>query len=277
MIATDFYLDGLYASDFDLIIASVNGGNSDDVSGGGVEYSVAKTPDNDEFKYYTHQWNEPLVWNLTLVKNPCASNNYYFTYEECRQITKWLQSTGKYRWIHFEEEGYEDLFYNVYINVSVNQVAGKTVGFNLVITSNCGYGFSDERVIKKTVNENADLDLLIDSDIKTYIYPYIEFECISPQLSDEYFYIYNESDVEQNALNGKDSKIDVPIFDTDKCIMDSKNSIFYITDDNNFVKQSTFFNYYFIRLLDGHNLIKTTSSFDVNLTIKYREPRMVII
>lgn len=272
MIATDFYLDGLYASDFDLMIASVGGGNSDDVSGGGVEYSVAKTPDNDEFKYYTHQWNEPLVWNLTLVKNPCASNDYYFTYEECRQIIKWLQSTGKYRWIHFEEEGYEDLFYNVYINVSVNQVAGKTVGFNLVITSNCGYGFSDEKLITGTINSNSSLEFYIDSDVQTYILPRIEITSDGDSNADDGFYIYNENDLEQNLENNKATKFNDMIFDDEYYNLDCKNEIIETNKTS-----IDMFNYYYIRLVDGNNVIKTTATYDINLKITYREPRQVII
>ena len=46
---------------------------------------------------------------------------HFSQYEES-MIMKWLAKTDGYRWIQFEQEGYEDIFYKVMINALPHQV-----------------------------------------------------------------------------------------------------------------------------------------------------------
>ena len=146
MYATDCIFDGKRASDLDLIICRFDK-NDEVVTGGEIEHEVVKAPNTDKFEDYGSQLNNVLVWKFSLAKNPCNNHgeDMYFNnqYSES-EVMKWLTRKRGFRWFHFDQEGYEDLWYKVYINATPHQVAGRTVGFDLTVTSNCGYGFSGE-------------------------------------------------------------------------------------------------------------------------------------
>ena len=174
MIATDFIFDGKHASDYGLMIASVNNNNDEVASGGDMEYSVAKAPNNDSFTFYGSQFNNVLTWNISVIKNPCKNSDMIINAQEESEIAKWLIKTDGYRWFQFDQEGYEDIFYKVYINMTPNQVAGETIGFDLVITSDCAYGFSDIITKQIVINASTPYKFYVNNDINEYTLPQID-------------------------------------------------------------------------------------------------------
>ena len=265
MNATDMWFDGYFASDFGLMLGSIDG-NNEVASGGDLEYSVAKVPNDDKYRYYTGQFTEVLVWNVTLIKDTCSNDNITFSYEEERRISKWLVSKGGYKWLQFIQEGYEDLFYCVKINVKPNQLDGNTVGFDLTITSNCGYGFSS--IITQEIQISSGLgnskSIYVDNDISdSYVKPKVTITGGSGD-----FYIFNNNDLEQRLPPSISDFKNITSGTT--VIMDSDNEIITgVASDN--------FSYYFIRLLDGENMIITNSTNTLTLKFEYREARKVIV
>ena len=82
------------------------------------------------------------------------------------------------------------------------------------------------------------------------------------------FYINNDSDLEQNLINAKESAF-TNVNNT--IVMDSDNDV--ITG----ISSPTSFNWYFLRLVDGVNTITTDSENDIKISFVYREPRRVIV
>jgi hypothetical protein len=156
-----------------------------------------------------------------------------------------------------------------------HQINGRTIGFDLTVTSDCGYGYSEE--IEKTFifNNSKSIRLDVHSDTNSYILPYFTI------YGKGNFYISNNSDLSQNYSNGKDTEFtDV----NGTIILDSENDIIGLLenegkDNEQIVNYSSpkNFNWYFLRLVNGVNNIATNSTSDVTLKIKYREPRRVII
>lgn len=264
MFATDFMFDGQLASDFDMVICSFDG-DFTVASGGETEFNVVKAPDRDRFTFYGADLPNTLVWTFGIMKNPCKyANDLYLTYDEERSIAKWLLKKDGYHWFRFIQDEEEDIYYKVQINMNPQQYGGRTVGFNLTITSDCAYGFSS--LIKKsiTVNSSAPAKILVDSDVDSYILPKVTVTGSGD------FYLSNESDPTQNVSTGKVTQLQ-NMSSGAAITMDSDNGI--ITG----LKDTGDFSWYFFRLVDGMNVITTNASNDVKLIFWYREPRRVIV
>lgn len=265
MFATDFIFDDAYLSDFGLIIGYLDT-ESNSISGGEINLNVIQTPNRDRYTYFGRDFSSVLQWNFSIIKNPCnytGGNQMYFTQYEESEIARWLLKKDGYHWMRFEQNGYKDIWYNVMFDMTPHQINGKTIGFNLVVKSDCGYGFSSEVERNNLINSSTPFYLNINSDIDTYIYPYIK---ITNGTGD--FYIYNESDKMQTLSNNNQSNF-YKISNT--ILMDSDNDII------NGIDSPQNFNWRFLRLLQGINVLKTNSETNLQISIKYREPRRVLV
>lgn len=247
MYATDFTFDNEKLSDYGLMICTFDGDSV--VSGGEIEPVVHKTPATDEYTYYASEINNVLTWTFSICKTGCDAesyDDYFFDQYEESEIAQWLLKTDGYRWLHFDQDDkYPDVYYKVYINMTPHQVGGMTVGFDLTITSNCGYGFSHEYTATLSQNEQP-LVINVDNDLTRYSYPEVTLQTNSDEC-----YIYNANDLEQNLDNGKECRfknlgdhVSTPLTIT----MDTANDIIEgVTPEQ--------FNWYFLRLLRGENKI----------------------
>lgn len=263
MFASDFLFDSQRASDLGLMICSFNG-DFTSVSGGEIEFNSVKTPNRDRFTFYGSQLNSVLEWNFSICKNPCKNDTLYFNQYEESMIAKWLIKTDGYRFLQFDQNGHEDIFYNVCFNITPHQINGRTIGFDLTATSDCGYGFTDVIKRKAVIKSGVDFKLNVHSDINTYVLPLVKIKGTGN------FYISNNSDNMQNISLNKESDFK-NVSSTKQIIMDSDcDTIYGIDDPKNF-------NWYFLRLVDGINEIISNSMIDVEIEFQYREPRYVKI
>lgn len=263
MFATDFLFDGNRANDFGLMIGSFDSEIST-ATGGDIEYTVVKSPNSDRFEFYGSQLNTVITWEFSIIKNPCLNNdNCYFSQYEESQIAQWLLKQDGYRWFQFDQKGYEDIYYRVQINMIPHQIGGMTVGFDLTVVSDCGYGYSEEILKEYTLNKDKPIRLDIHSDINSYILPYISLTGSGK------FYISNDSDLLQNKSNGKATELQLQNTTQAITMNSDTNIITGISSANNF-------NWYFLRLVNGVNNI-TTNSNNIQIKIIYREPRRIIV
>lgn len=262
MFATDFLFDNQRASDFGLTICSFNG-DFETASGGEIEYNVAKTPSRDRFTFYGAQLNSVITWNFSICKNQCQNQTLYFNQYEESAIAKWLLKINGYRELQFDQEGYEDITYNAYFNMAAHQINGKTVGFDLTATTDCGYGFTGTIKRTATINASTPLKLNIYNDINSYIFPHVK---IKRKGGYGDFYIKNESDKQNRQtefINMQNESFEI--------VMDSdSDTILGLHDPNKF-------NWYFLRLIDGCNTIQTNSEYDIDIEIQYKEARRVFV
>ena len=265
MFATDFLFDNQRASGLGVMICSFNG-DMETVSGGEIEYNVVKTPNSDKFTFYGSQLNSPVEWNFSICKNPCVNKSPYFNQFEERVIYKWLTRTDGYKLFQFDQTGYEDIFYYVYINLSPHQENGKTIGFDLKATANCAYGFTNIIKKKAFINSSAPFQINVHSDINTDILPKVRLKGRGN------FSVHNYRDYKDNILQN-------PILDKP---LEFKNMSKEITMDSDTdlitgLSSPNDFNWRFMRLVDGANFISTTSASNIEFEIEYREPRLIRI
>lgn len=257
MFATDFLFDNQRASDFGCMICSFDGG-AETASGGEIEYNVVKAPNRDKYTFYGVKEISVIKWKFSICKNPCKNDNLRFNQYEESMIAKWLMKTDGYKTFQFDQEGYEDIFYKVIIYIVPHQIFGETVGFDLEVTSNCNYGFTDTIIKKANISHSTPLILNIHSDLNTYIFPYVK---IINGMGD--FYIKNNSDRLQKATELENV--------VNEIVIDSDTDMVYG------IQKPNDFNWNFLRLVDGINTIITNSDSDIEIEIRYREPRRVII
>lgn len=275
MFATDFLFNNLRASDLGLMICSFDS-SPEPASGGEIEYNVVKTPGRDRFTFYGSQFNSALEWNFSICKDPDLNCSPAFTQYEESRIAKWLLRSDGYKPLQFLQEGYENIFYNVCFRIMPHQIAGETVGFDLTATSDCAYGFSE--LIKKTavIKEGAPLELFLHSDVDTYILPRVKVT------GKGNFYISNDNDILQNVSLQKETLFrNMPTDAEWKIIMDSDtDTILSVNSETNQtapLSNPNQFNWYFLRLVGGRNILSTNSKLDVTIELQYREPRFVIL
>lgn len=268
MFATDFIFNGQRASDFNVVICSFDG-EFQVASGGEVELIVVKSPDSDKFTFYGAQYNTVLTWTFSIAKKICSpTEDMYFSQYEERQIAKWLLQRDGYHWFSFiQSENEEDILYNVNITMHPRQIGGRTIGFDLVVTSDSSFGYTPLITKKAIINPNKPLVFYIDTDTKNYLLP------VTYITGNGDFYICNENDSTTRHCEFKNMNASTSV------MMDSENEIIPgILPDN--------FNWTFLRLVDGKNTIivapinienGTPLDGDIELEIKYREIRRVVV
>lgn len=268
MYATKFIYNGHSSDEYGIIIASFDGDNGV-AEGGEVEVTSIQTPNKDGYDYYASQFPNVLTWHFSVIKNPCIANEeMWFSLEEERHIVKWLMGEDGYHELYFEQEDYIQVFYMAYCNVKPNQINGRTVGFDITAASNCGYGFSKEYVrtdhfiINKNGNENKKpIQIQVNNDLKRKVYPQITIKNGSGD-----FTITN-SDISGNVICQSSFKNITATLE-----MDSKNDII-----TGLTSPDCFVNWDFLYLVDGMNELTCDSETDIELTVKYREIRRVIV
>ena len=256
MYATDFLFDTNKLSDFNCIICSFNGEIAT-ATGGEIEFNSVKSPNKDRYNFYGAQFNNVLTWNFSICKNPCNSDDMYFDQYEESKLAEWLLRTDGYKWLQFDQEGWEDICYSVKFDMIPHQVGGETVGFDLTATSDCGYGFSQEQKKKFILNSSTPYNLYITNDMNMVSYPHLSIT------GSGYFYISNDCD--SNNKYSEFSNI------TGTITMNSKDEIILNVPTPND------FNWYFLRLVNGTNIITTNSKIDLKIEMTYREIRRVIV
>ena len=271
MYATDFLFDHQRASDFGLMICSFDG-SPEAASGGEIEYDVIQTPGRDRYTFYGIQASSAIEWHFSVCKDPNQTMDPYFTQYEESRIAKWLLQRNGYRLFQFFQEGYEDIFYYVYVTMHPRQILGQTAGFDLTVTSDCSYGFTGILRQKALLSASSEpLEFRIHSDVNTYILPHVTFKCTGN------FKIRNENDPNHpetefyNLGAGK----------TREFIMDTDSDTIFLKEGEKLVPlpDPGMFNWHFLRLTDGTNRIiaQAEPGIIIETEIQYREPRRVIL
>lgn len=153
-----------------------------------------------EPNFFYDTWNEPLNFELDIVKDPCkydSQDKMEITKDEIRTLTRWLTSSHLPEWIKFEYEnnGSDAVqYYGWFSNIETFVVAGIVYGLKLTFTCTTSFGYTDN-IINAATSTKEYVNMLIDNtsdELNSYVYPLIT---IKPHSNGEIF-ICNTTDME---------------------------------------------------------------------------------
>ena len=181
MKALDFNYDGLFLSDFGCIICTFDNPGTDDFSvGSDISFNTATVNFGKRNFLTSIQYNDCLTAEFSIcknVENMMDEENRYFTIEQQRELTRWL-NRPEFLPLYIVDEGYENIYFEGSFNLSKVEVAGNIIGFNLEFTSNRPFGLNRPYVRKFTVSKAGQRIVIQDmSDEIGYIYADITITC----------------------------------------------------------------------------------------------------
>lgn len=251
------------------MICSFDGnGGLKTATGGEIEYNISKMPENNKFSFYGSSFSSTITWNFSICKNLCRKGDYYFDQYEESMIKKWLVKTDGYKMMQFDQDGYEDIYYNVCFNAVPHQHLGKTIGFDLTATSDCAYGFTDIIKKKAIIDSKTPLKFNVHSDVMEHILP-----ITNVMVWDSLHEVDKGISVWNDAGEGKPSD---PM--TFKNISGNHITIDSSTKTVIGLNSPDDFNWNYLKLRDGLNVISTgLNSGMIEIEILYRETRLITV
>lgn len=282
MYCTDFIFDDKFASDFGWMIVSFNGGGDAVVSGGEVTFTVTKPPSNNKWSFHGSSFENQLTINFSISKIDCevVNEEYWFSQEEQSALMKWLQKRDGYRWLAFDQNGFEDVWYNAQINPQPHYSNdGRVIGFDLSCVCDSPYGYSQEIEFQKTLgtSNNRYSSIFFDySDLTGEIHPYTTIEAKGSGTLNVRFgvcsvdgnrnfnsYIYSKDVQVKNVTNGS-----IITFDENYGLIKGFNDLTNFNFVFPFIGNNDDSNY---------NIIENLSNFNVEIYMKYRMIRRVYV
>lgn len=256
MYATNFEFNGVQAVDMGLVMGTWNGDGEDGEIGCKVTFNTSKPINCNEWNIHGSHYEEPLTIEWSCMKNICDltdNADMVITPAEQAYFHRWLECPGKYQYLRFFQDDYEDIYYYCTISITWNKVGGKILGFKLTATCNAPHGYSEVQFInKENIGTGDTFTLYSDSDdIGAQVFDSIEIQA----LGDGAVNITNDLDIEYSMHN---IAMNIDNCKTNEVILINGKTKQITTDRTDHDDLADDYNYYPIRLVNYDNLVSPT-------------------
>lgn len=256
MYATNFEFNGVQAVDMGLVMGTWNGDGEDGEIGCKVTFNTSKPINRNEWNIHGSHYEEPLTIEWSCIKNICDltdNADMVITPAEQAYFHRWLECPGKYQYLRFFQDDYEDIYYYCTISITWNKVGGKILGFKLTATCNAPHGYSEVQFInKENIGTGDTFTLYSDSDdIGAQVFDSIEIQA----LGDGAVNITNDLDIEYSMHN---IAMNIDNCKTNEVILINGKTKQITTDRTDHNDLADDYNYYPIRLVNYDNLVSPT-------------------
>ena len=256
MYATNFEFNGVQAVDMGLVMGTWNGDGEDGEIGCKVTFNTSKPINCNEWNIHGSHYEEPLTIEWSCMKNICDltdNEDMVITPAEQAYFHRWLECPGKYQYLRFFQDDYEDIYYYCTISITWNKVGGKILGFKLTATCNAPHGYSEVQFInKENIGTGDTFTLYSDSDdIGAQVFDSIEIQA----LGDGAINITNNLDIEYSMHN---IAMNIDNCKTNEVILINGKTKQITTDRTDHDDIANDYNYYPIRLVNYDNLVSPT-------------------
>ncbi len=256
MYATNFEFNGVQAVDMGLVMGTWNGDGEDGEIGCKVTFNTSKPINCNEWNIHGSHYEEPLTIEWSCMKNICDltdNEDMVITPAEQAYFHRWLECLGKYQYLRFFQDDYEDIYYYCTISITWNKVGGKILGFKLTATCNAPHGYSEVQFInKENIGTGDTFTLYSDSDdIGAQVFDSIEIQA----LGDGAVNITNDLDIEYSMHN---IAMNIDNCKTNEVILINGKTKQITTDRTDHDDLADDYNYYPIRLVNYDNLVSPT-------------------
>lgn len=182
---TNFEFDGHRLSDFGCIVANINSNNGYREMDIGSKISFNTVKNNQSSKHYVTSSKYDSNYSVTLqIVKDIPRNNYnnvYFNQFEIRELMKWLNRRGYYKFKPIYKNIEDcDIHYYGSFNVEELKINNKTIGLAITFNSNAPFAFGEKiefTLVTSQLNEH--ISIWGESDEFTTIYPDVKIKCLS--------------------------------------------------------------------------------------------------
>lgn len=256
MYTTNFEFNGVQAVDMGLVMGTWNGDGEDGEIGCKVTFNTSKPINCNEWNIHGSHYEEPLTIEWSCMKNICDltdNEDMVITPAEQAYFHRWLECPGKYQYLRFFQDDYEDIYYYCTISITWNKVGGKILGFKLTATCNAPHGYSEVQFInKENIGTGDTFTLYSDSDdIGAQVFDSIKIQA----LGDGAVNITNDLDIEYSMHN---IAMNIDNCKTNEVILINGKTKQITTDRTDHNDLADDYNYYPIRLVNYDNLVSPT-------------------
>ena len=256
MYATNFEFNGVQAVDMGLVMGTWNGDGEDGEIGCKVTFNTSKPINCNEWNIHGSHYEEPLTIEWSCIKNICDltdNEDMVITPAEQAYFHRWLECPGKYQYLRFFQDDYEDIYYYCTISITWNKVGGKILEFKLTATCNAPHGYSEVQFInKENIGTGDTFTLYSDSDdIGAQVFDSIEIQA----LGDGTVNITNDLDIEYSMHN---IAMNIDNCKTNEVLLINGKTKQITTDRTDHKDLADDYNYYPIRLVNYDNLVSPT-------------------
>ena len=182
--AIDFEYDGSYLSDFRFIVCSINEGGGANVmdAGSAISMETVSMSRGAHFELTSAKYDKALETSFQICKDPDKFDpeEREITRNEFRELSAWL-NRGQFLpfCIRDDDDLYsEACYYNASFNLSKIQIAGRTYGIELKMTTDSPHGhgeLEETQFLFETVDEYA--EMLCAGDEYGFVYPDLNITC----------------------------------------------------------------------------------------------------
>lgn len=272
MYCMDFIFDNERLSDYGYIMCTFDGGDST-WEGGDVTFTTVQAPSSNKFTHYYSKFENPISFNISIMKNPCqksSQDEMNFIQDEESYLMRWLQRLDGYHWFAFDQDGWEDVWFNVQINPRPHYINGTIVGYDLACTTDSPYGYSQLHTKNMSLSHSSDdksnsIVIKNYSDIPGYIYPKVT---IIPKNNGNIALISGCKDYQKVTRIDNAEKNNV-------IILDKEN------DEISGISNMNYFHYVFPVMANSYKDINTVftniGDVDIDMKIEYRFVRRVAV
>ena len=196
-------------------------------------------------------YEDTLSFTITIIKNPCKTDEYAFTIGEMEELKRWLCRPAPHRF-KIDASEYSDIFWEGTFEVEEEVVGSQRGGLTLTFISTRPYALQDDVVFSGEIDANGNVTI---NDLSTeigYIYPTLIINCLdSGNLS-----IYNDFDQRTTTINN--CSANEKIVFSKYLQVESSESSHNVYDD---------FNYTFLRI--GNNFVTGENVLTFSLPCEY--------
>lgn len=206
MNANNFEYDGRYASDFGLIICTID--SPEMITSLGSELNLNQVPirNGAEFLVSNPTYDTPLETTFQVIKYDCKRGYEELSINEHREIVRWLnRKTPRTLRLIGEDSSYDYVhFEGSFSSISKIEINGRIYGYELHFVSNHPYALGDTvNLLIKATRNNYVYEFEDVSDEIGYIYPKMKITCTQDCDLSIYNSIENRTTTIANCLQGE--------------------------------------------------------------------------
>lgn len=184
MYAIDFEYDGIYLSDFGMIICNFDdsSGSTTVSAGSKITFNTVPMHKGKRYGLTGTQYDECITATFSIAKNPCNIDdfsNMKITNDEARDIMRWLNRREflKFQIFDEDENDRDACYYDASFNIEKVKIGGELFGFTLTMETNRPFGYGEEQIFVYDMKAGTEYILFDISDEIGYIYPNLVITC----------------------------------------------------------------------------------------------------